>query len=156
MKFSILDYFPIYLSNDAEKYSLRILFLNNLEGDSITANHRDNLPVLYKYGAMLFCWDIRLNRVIAVWKSYSLCLQFLYLLNCIMVVQAHWKLSKNYKTQVRSRPILFQWPMRCTINSKINGTPKGVYLPIQKIHSILAVVANLLVHSNLWYIIMHK
>ena len=31
-------------------------FLNNFEGDSITANHRDNLPVLYKYGAMLFCW----------------------------------------------------------------------------------------------------
>ena len=24
-------------------------FMNNLEGDSITANHRDNLPVLYKY-----------------------------------------------------------------------------------------------------------
>ena len=34
--------------------------MNNL-GDSITANHRDNLPVLYKYGAMLFCWDIRLH-----------------------------------------------------------------------------------------------
>ena len=30
-------------------------FMNNFEGDSITANHRDNLPVLYKYGAMLFC-----------------------------------------------------------------------------------------------------
>ena len=30
-------------------------FMNNLEGDSITANHRDNLPVLYKYGPMLFC-----------------------------------------------------------------------------------------------------
>ena len=28
--------------------------MNNL-GDSITANHRDNLPVLNKYGAMLFC-----------------------------------------------------------------------------------------------------
>ena len=27
-------------------------FMNNLEGDSITANHRDNLPVPYKYGAM--------------------------------------------------------------------------------------------------------
>ena len=129
-------------------------FMNNL-GDSITANHRDNLPVLYKYGAMLFCWDIRLHRVIAVWTSYSLCLQFLSLLNCIMVVQAHWKLSKNYLTQVRSRPILFQWPMRCTINSKINGTLKGVYLSVSKIHSILA-VANLLAHSNLWHIIMHK
>ena len=30
-------------------------FMNNFEGDSITANHKDNLPVLYKYGAMLFC-----------------------------------------------------------------------------------------------------
>ena len=33
-------------------------FMNNLEGDSITANHRDNLPVLYKYGAMLFCCEL--------------------------------------------------------------------------------------------------
>ena len=41
-------------------------FMNNLEGESITANHRDNLPVLNKYGAMLFCWDMRLHRLIAV------------------------------------------------------------------------------------------
>ena len=31
--------------------------------------------------------------------------------------------------------------------SKLNGTPKGVYLPISKLHSILA-VANLLAHNN--------
>ena len=35
-----------------------------------------------------------------------------------------------------------------TIASKINGTPKGVYFPISKLHSILA-VANLLTHNNL-------
>ena len=35
-----------------------------------------------------------------------------------------------------------------TINSKINGTPKGVYLPISKLHFILA-VANLLAHNNI-------
>ena len=35
----------------------------------------------------------------------------------------------------------------CTIHSKINVTPKGVYLPISKLHSILA-VANLLAHNN--------
>ena len=35
----------------------------------------------------------------------------------------------------------------CTIASKINVTPKGVYLPISKQHSILA-VANLLAHNN--------
>ena len=64
-------------------------FMNDFEGDSITANHMDNLPVLYKYGAMLFCRDIRLHKVIAVSMSYSLCLQFLSLLNCIMEVQAH-------------------------------------------------------------------
>ena len=34
-----------------------------------------------------------------------------------------------------------------TLASKINGTPKGVYLPISKLHSILA-VANLLAHNN--------
>ena len=50
--------------------------------------------------------------------------------------------------------VSFQWPMRCTINSKVNGTPKGVYLLISKIHSILA-VSNLLANSNLWYIIMY-
>ena len=36
-----------------------------------------------------------------------------------------------------------------TINSKINGTPKGVYMPISKLHSILA-VANLLAYNNVW------
>ena len=36
-----------------------------------------------------------------------------------------------------------------TINSKINGTPKDVYLSISQLHSILA-VANLLAHNNLW------
>ena len=35
----------------------------------------------------------------------------------------------------------------CTIASKINGTSKGVYLPISKLHSILA-AANLLAHNN--------
>ena len=37
--------------------------------------------------------------------------------------------------------------MICTIASKINVIPKGVYLPISKLHSILA-VANLLAHNN--------
>ena len=35
-----------------------------------------------------------------------------------------------------------------TIASKINITPKGVYLPISKLHSILAVV-NLIAHNNI-------
>ena len=35
-----------------------------------------------------------------------------------------------------------------TINSKINGTCKGVYFPISKLHSILAVL-NLLIHNNM-------
>ena len=38
-------------------------------------------------------------------------------------------------------------PFYSTITSKINVTPKGVYLPISKLHSILA-VANLLAHNN--------
>ena len=36
----------------------------------------------------------------------------------------------------------------CTVNSKINGIPKSVYLPISKQHSIL-VVANLLANNNI-------
>ena len=39
--------------------------------------------------------------------------------------------------------------IKCTINSKINGTLKGLYLPISKLHLILA-AANLLGHNNLW------
>ena len=35
------------------------------------------------------------------------------------------------------------------MNSKINGTPKGVYLPFSKLQSILT-VANLLAHNNIW------
>ena len=35
-----------------------------------------------------------------------------------------------------------------TVNSKINGTPKGVYLLISKLQSILA-VANLLAHNSI-------
>ena len=35
----------------------------------------------------------------------------------------------------------------CANDSKINVTPKGIYLPILKLHSILA-VANLLAHNN--------
>ena len=37
----------------------------------------------------------------------------------------------------------------CTIYSKINGTPKGVYMHISKQRSILR-VANLPAHNNLW------
>ena len=40
------------------------------------------------------------------------------------------------------------YSLYCTIASKINVTPKGVYLPISKKHSILA-VANLLAHNNI-------
>ena len=35
----------------------------------------------------------------------------------------------------------------CIINSKINGTPKGVYLSISKPYSILT-ISNLLAHYN--------
>ena len=38
--------------------------------------------------------------------------------------------------------------LRGTLASKINVTPKCVYFPIQKLHSILA-VANLLAHNNI-------
>ena len=37
--------------------------------------------------------------------------------------------------------------LACTFASKINATPKGVYLPTSKLHSILA-IANLLDHNN--------
>ena len=42
--------------------------------------------------------------------------------------------------------------MICSINSKINVTPKGVYLPISKLHTILP-VANLLAQNNISHIV---
>ena len=42
----------------------------------------------------------------------------------------------------------FTYLVTRTITSKINVTPRGVYLPISKLHSILA-VANLLAHNNI-------
>ena len=44
--------------------------------------------------------------------------------------------------------MFFKSYLRGTIASKINVTPKGVYLPISKLHSILA-VTNLLAHNNI-------
>ena len=43
---------------------------------------------------------------------------------------------------------IYTWRTPCTIGSKINITPKDVYLLISKLHSILA-VANLLAHNNI-------
>ena len=44
--------------------------------------------------------------------------------------------------------LLFKLSNRCTIASKINGTPKAVHLPISKLQSILA-ITNLLTHNNI-------
>ena len=38
-------------------------------------------------------------------------------------------------------------PCRCTINNRINGKTKGVYLPISKLH---LAVSNLIALDNLW------
>ena len=65
-------------------------FMNNLEGDSITVNHRDNLPVFNKYRAM----DALLLRYTSAQghrrlkELFSLS-SISLLLNYIMVVQAH-------------------------------------------------------------------
>ena len=58
------------------------------------------------------------------------------------------------RTYIVRKIFVFMRPNSCHIcvyntNSKINGTLKGVYLPISKLHSILA-IANLLAHNNLW------
>ena len=45
-------------------------------------------------------------------------------------------------------PLFIHNQIKWTNASKINGTPKGVSLPISKPHSILA-VANLLAHNNI-------
>ena len=42
----------------------------------------------------------------------------------------------------------FLYNHTCTIASKINVTPKDVFLPFSKLHLILA-VANLLAHNNI-------
>ena len=53
-----------------------------------------------------------------------------------------------FTSHLSRQPFLYVIRCLCTINSKINGTPKGVYLPISKLHSILA-LANLHAHNNI-------
>ena len=76
----------------------------------------------------------------------------------------YWRLLFHYAYTVftakvpssGSKPLILQVKLNCyctrgTIGSngsKINITPKGVYLPNSKLHSILA-VANLLAHNNI-------
>ena len=45
---------------------------------------------------------------------------------------------------------------RNIITSKINGTPKGVYLPISKLHSILAVANLLYKYTRFLYVLPRK
>ena len=125
-------------------------FMNNLEGDSITANQRDNLPVLYKYGAMLFCWDIRLQRVIAVFILLVFNFSLAKLHHC---GPSSLKVVKKILDAGEISSDIISMTDEMYHQQQKYGTPKGVYLPISKIHSILA-VANLLAHSNLWYIII--
>ena len=56
-------------------------------------------------------------------------------------------LSWKLQPWVKSPGVLHTHPCS-TIASKINGTAKGVFLPISKLHSILA-VTNLLAHNNI-------
>ena len=51
-----------------------------------------------------------------------------------------WIFVSRFKSAMQRR--------HCTITRKINGTHNGVYLPISKLHSILA-VANLRAHNNI-------
>ena len=53
------------------------------------------------------------------------------------------KVNNNRRIRTKNMHISQPDIGHSTINSKINGTPKGVYLPISKQHSIL-VIENLL------------
>ena len=52
------------------------------------------------------------------------------------------------KVQVNTFGGIIYFAFNGTIASKINGTPKGVYSPISKLHSNIA-VSNLLAHNNI-------
>ena len=54
--------------------------------------------------------------------------------------------SQNFEMKVENYETNHSF--NCTNNSKINGTPRSVYLPISKLHSIQA-LANLLAHYNI-------
>ena len=58
-----------------------------------------------------------------------------------------WQWRTSYLIQQSWDTIKYALFVQCTICIKINGTPKGVYLPISKLHSILA-VANLFAHNK--------
>ena len=72
--------------------------------------------------------------------KYKNIVQYIYIYNII---------SPGFRSKSRSYSFqLSLFCQHCTIASKINDTPKSVYLPISKLHSILA-VANLLPHNNI-------
>ena len=62
------------------------------------------------------------------------------------VLEACDSVDETQSNVITSVPV--HCTVHCTIASKINGTPKGIYLPISKLHLILA-VANLLAHNNI-------
>ena len=66
------------------------------------------------------------------------------------LINGYWTVIAN---KIDVQKLLQCISIKCTINSKINGTSKSVQLPISKLHSSLA-VANLLPHNNLWLAIL--
>ena len=75
-------------------------------------------------------WKCPIAYIRRVWCSN---IWYIYIYNIHII--SFWRLSHLN---------IYIW----TISSRMNCAPKGVYLPIWKLHSILA-VANLLAHNNI-------
>ena len=73
-------------------------------------------------------------------------------LYCFILVSTHILLHFKYKKKSEIWRFFLAEPLTVpsTVNSKINGTPKHVYLPIFKVHSILTVANLLIAHNTLW------
>ena len=78
---------------------------------------------------------------------------------CLQILSGHFEIMFTAWTRYTSENSAMRFCVRriaqcekmfgkCTINSKINDTPKGLYLPISSLHSNQG-VANLIAHYNL-------
>ena len=71
-------------------------------------------------------------------------LTFIFVITLLFIADQKLNINKIIFLLYSERILNF---LSCTVNSKINGIPKGVYMPISKLHSILA-VPNLFAHNK--------
>ena len=127
------------------KFFFSTFFGHNLIGFSLLPTHRRDAHRKFIW------WSLLKIELKFRWKGrpVSSCMGVKGLIEMINNSIILIDFLSNLKKKMKHESLLFTMYALCTNSSKINGTTKGVYLPILKLHSILP-AANLLAHNNLW------